>query len=77
MDSIRTGKRENHTIIHCTNSARHTNLRLIFFISNSFVNSDISTDSAKIKREKILAYIEVRKFSLFRNFDARQVEKAR
>ena len=77
MDSICAGKRENHTFFYSTNSARHTNLRLIFFRSNSFVNSDISTDSVKKRREKILADIEVRKFSLFRNFGARQVEKAR
>ena len=33
--------------------------------------SDSSVDSVKTRIEKILAYIEVREFSLFRSFDAR------
>ena len=33
--------------------------------------ADSSVDSVKTRREKILAYIEVREFSLFRSFGAR------
>ncbi len=31
--------------------------------------TDSSVDNVKTRREKILAYIEVREFSLFRSFD--------
>ena len=44
------------------------------YISTKYTNSkiaDSSVDSVKTRREKILAYIKVREFSLFRSFGAR------
>ncbi len=44
------------------------------YTSIKYTNSkiaDSSVDSVKTRREKILAYIEVREFSLFRSFGAR------
>ena len=55
---------QNKIFSQCTNQ----------YISTKYTNSKIansSVDSVKIRREKILAYTEVREFSLFRSFSAR------